>query len=405
MSNLRRSMEMLARDCTEQFGTSNIHSILGVSHESDADEIRSAIRSYLRRNHPDKAGIAATGATQIVTRFNTVLRDANSFLTYILLPQVRSHYLNSSVKMSRVDQQLGADLNKLKRDHINLQEELSRVRRQLEMTRNQLAMKEETLSVIKCELREKATELEGVMNHNKDLSSQMDYFKTTLEQKQQELNKSELRYSEQLKIKNEIIHRIENKLNVDVNKLEEVLSNEQWSHLDTQRRLRVKEEQLNYLKNEVREKMKQLTKGKDHLIDLLNTINSELRESYMSLVKLASPSEREHKSLLDRTIDQVRNKMSRNRRKLTYLRTRIQRESVRLWILGDRIVDILCLTKIPPKRTVYTPPNSLISSIETHETTVDDERSNPSPVISLTPPQRPSRKKNGKWLINSMCVK
>lgn len=402
MSELRRSMESLARDCIEQFGTANIHAILKVSHESDADEMRTAIRSYLRRNHPDKAGIAATGRTQIVTRFNTVLRDANSFLAYILLPQVRSYYLNTSIKVPRVDHHLESELNRLKRDHLHLQEEFNRMKRQLDMTRNQLAVKEETLSAIKCELREKASQVDEMMQENKHLTSQMDYFKTTIEQKQQELNQNELRYTEQLKIKNEIIHRIENKLNVDVNKLKETLSNEQWSHMDTQRRLNVKEEQLNYLKNEVREKMKQLSKGKDHLIDLLNTINSELRESYISLVTLASPSEREYKSLLDRTIDQVKNKMSRNRRKLTYIRTRIQRESVRLWILGDKIYDILSLTKTSVKQTIYTPPNSLISSLETTE---EIQRDSPSPVLSLVPPQRPLRKKKNKWLINAICVK
>ena len=402
-------MESLASDCIKEFRTANIHSILKVAPDADLDQLKYAIREYLRRNHPDKAGVGATARAQIVNRFNEVFRDANSFLSYVLLAKVRPYYLSSAEKSNHLHFEV--EVNRWKRECDLLKDECFHLKNQMKITKNLLAVREETLEAIKLELREKAQELEHLKEENLTLESQLNYFKNTLEQKQSELVHIEMRSSEQLKIKNGIINKIENKLTSDISKLKEALSNEQWSHLETRRRLELKEEQLNYLRHEVKEKMKQISRGKEHLIELLNTVNSELKESYFSLVSLATPTEKEYKSLLDKTIDEVKNRMSRNRRKLNYIRTRIQRESVRLWILGDKIYDVLSLTKTTAKRTVYTPPNSLISGSIDGESRNGDEkenqvnRANNQEVPILDPPQRPERRKERKWKINGMCIK
>ena len=190
-------MESLAKDCIKEFATANIHSILQVPNHANPDQLRYAIREYLRKNHPDKAGNATTAKTQVVTRFNLAFQHANSFLSYILLPNVREFYLSEILK-STIDsyksqitqlrthneylngQVIQSDnewiiaQNRLYQKEGILQttqaqlkqmsDENERLKIQLQMLSkiNSRSTKDDVLEAVKCDLREKVAETEAL---------------------------------------------------------------------------------------------------------------------------------------------------------------------------------------------------------------------------------------------------
>lgn len=261
MTNVQHLFDLLAGDCIKEFKTANIHSVLDVPTNSSLETIRSSIRSYLRTNHPDKAGSSATARTQVMIRFNSYFTNPCSILTYIFLPKASKYYFSppddSQEHLSKI-KLLEETIKKSK-------EETVRMRKKLKMMKSLLDSKEETLAAIKLDLREKLEELEKKKEECSSLELQIGEQKITIDQMSQDFTMMEIEWDEQVEARNRSVDEILANLRNEVAELKKILNQEEMSHLETKKQLQVKENALKSSNYKFFETTQELEKEKEKL--------------------------------------------------------------------------------------------------------------------------------------------
>lgn len=255
-----KEMEKLALECVSEFGTANIHAVLKIDHNADLTTIDKAIREYLRRNHPDKAGKHATKKSQIINRFKNVFHDAKTFLSYVLCSKVKPFYLAPMDKS--ILESFHTESQKWKMNIESLTEQNCQLENELAKCRRTLNEKENVLKELKCELVDKSHELGKV----REQMDKHDFIVASMRSELQE-RAGELRQQRaKLKDKEKEFLQVEEDLQV------------------AKRKLEVKQEAIEELKDQLGQVAKVLCKKEETLA----AIKFDLREKIAELDQVRS---------------------------------------------------------------------------------------------------------------------
>ena len=285
-------LEILAVDSINQFGTANIHTILKLHFSSGTDKLKQAVADFLECN-----GGSSSHSALIIGKFESLFRDPESLLAYILHNKVRPYYftLDESPVLRSLETigQLKEEIAVLSKKLNSRELDLSSVFQEQEALRAKLAETENELKVKTGEVLQKQGQIEVLENKlskykletskrdslKKEINDTTEMVQKNLAQKEIELKGQQETINYQRhkidKLKTEVrnkdqkLRSVRESCNRDamhINHLVEELKSERAAHENTKRIVQIKNQELNQ-KDEENERLRHYSRELNRALD------------------------------------------------------------------------------------------------------------------------------------------